>query len=164
MRYFKVTNKFEKHGDIQYNTGIIEDLKGDYEADIHDVSTGIFFGEATNILRFILHGIWVREVHILPDSYVASGKRMLNVEYKAKKIKFGKRRPLWSASTANFLKTAGADIHTGNDYYLYNAVGKRKYKLVEYLLKNDSKVNPYILQWAISNKDTQMIKLLNLYV
>jgi hypothetical protein len=80
-KFYKITNKEEKHFDFQYKDGL--------NIDIHEFNPtdeceqgGLYFTELNNIKYYFEFGIWIREV-ILPDDaqiYVE------NKKYKADKF------------------------------------------------------------------------------
>lgn len=62
MKFYKITNKEEKHYDMQYKDGLNEDVLPFYPEG-NCVAGGIYFSRE-DILAFLEYGCWLREVSL----------------------------------------------------------------------------------------------------
>jgi len=106
MKYYVITEHDEKYLGLQYHTGLLEDLHP---------STGhrIWFSPVTNVLAYIDHGHWIREVFI-PDGEEISKYQYGSSCYSAYRVILGERERI-TLDVIKRLVNEGADIHAGNE-------------------------------------------------
>jgi hypothetical protein len=88
-KFYKICNKNENHFGYKYRTGLNIDI---HKFDPTNECIGLYFSDLNNIARFLVYGIWIREV-ILPDDALI---RIHNEkeQYKTNKFYLGDRIPL----------------------------------------------------------------------
>ena len=108
-KFFKITNEEECHYGFQYKTGL-NTLIEPFTDVGHCVPGGLYFTDNFNILRFLDHGIYLRQVLLPVDDIdlktVADG----NNKWRSNKIILGTRYDLDNVDTYKYLESVGTSI------------------------------------------------------
>lgn len=146
-KYLKITNIDEFHNGLQYETGIVEDIRpfnSNKYIDYIDAG-GIYFTTAEYIPLYlnvfgpktkITLGYWVREVEVPYGATVSAGM----TSWKASKLRFCNKRPLWNIETWDWLEILGADRHAYDEYPLRSVSQYGLTDIADYFLKG-AKIN-----------------------
>ena len=137
MRFYKITNEDECHNGLQYHDGLNVDLVPWYPHGSCQPG-GIYFSRE-DILAFIDHGPWIREVTLPPDARVYKDPREPH-KWKADKVILGPRRKI-DVDVVRELIAEGADIHVCEDWSLRIAAARGHTKIVRMLLDADADVH-----------------------
>ena len=159
MNYYKITNQYERHHNLQYHTGLnVDCLPFRPSGDCED--GGIYFARR-DILAFLFKGPWLRMVTIPDDAQV-----YLNPDppekWKADKVILGPRKKI----TLNVIKRLikeGADIHADNDAALKHAACNGQTETVKMLLNHGADIHAddnSALKHAACNGHTETVKML----
>ena len=156
MKYYKITNKEERHHGLQYHDGEVTDIlpfnpKGDCQ------SGGIYFARE-DILAFLEYGPWIREVTPIGEVYENPG---LPKKWKAHKVVLGPRRKI-TLEIIKELIDEGAYPKADDSRALREAARNGHLELVKFLLPlSDPKAfNSSALRWAARNGHLEIVKLL----
>ncbi|AVL95253.1 ankyrin repeat protein [Moumouvirus australiensis] len=165
--YFKITNEHEIHHNHKYETGL-NILDGEFNEIGSCVSGRLYFCKPKHILKYIEHGIYLREVFIDPTHL----KNTNNLELKcikdddkfgANMIYLGQRYNLSDPKTFQFLESLGVNISQNTSRILYWASEKGFIDIIEYLINSgiDHKVdNEYSLRLACKHGHFNLVKYL----
>jgi len=159
MKFYKITNKEEKHYEMQYKTGLNTDIikfnpSGDCETG------GIYFSRE-HILAFLEYGCWIREV-VIPDGMEIYRNPGDPIKWKAHQVILKKRYKI-TAKKIEQLILDGADVHADNDCALRWASESGHLNVVKVLLEAGADVhvnNDYALIWASSRGHLGVVKVL----
>jgi len=159
MKFYKITNKEEKHYEMQYKTGLNTDIikfnpSGDCE------SGGIYFSRE-HILAFLEYGCWIREV-VIPDDVKIYRNPGDPIKWKAHQVILKKRYKI-TAKKIEQLILEGADVHADNDCALRWASENGHLNLVKVLLENGADVHAKddcALMRASNNGHLDVVKVL----
>ena len=159
MKFYKITNKEEKHYEMQYKTGLNTDIikfnpSGDCETG------GIYFSRE-HILAFLEYGCWIREV-VIPDGMEIYRNPGDPIKWKAHQVILKKRYKI-TAKKIEQLILEGADVHANNDCALRWASENGHLDVVKVLLKNGADVHikdDCALRWASRYGYLDVVKVL----
>jgi hypothetical protein len=160
--YLKITNQEENHNDLQYHTGLVEDIIP-FQREGSCVAGGIYYTTQEYICGFLGYGIWLREVTIPEDAeYV---KDPGGDKWRANKVILGERKDLRKVETWRWLvEECNADIHVLNENALRWASNNGRLEVVKYLVEKchaDIHVdNEYAVRWASGNGHIEVVKYL----
>lgn len=159
--YYKITNQNELHGGIQYKTGVVKDPKF-FDSNINSGANGIFFSDE-NILAYSCHGIWVRKINIPVDAIMVSGYPNGSTlrEYKANKLCFGKKMPLWNAATLLHLNRIGVNVHVWDSAFFRAAIRKGYLDIVKCYIEKIGGVSNHAIEYGIF--DAEYNKKIEIY-
>lgn len=113
LKFYKITNRREKHHGFQYKTGLNIDINL-FNPEGECKSGGLYFSDEKNITSFLDIGIYFREVTICDDSkiYIEHGK------YKTYKFILGERH--YIEDLIKLLSIKSSDMrHKCHCYRLY---------------------------------------------
>ena len=160
-KFFKITNKQEKHYEFQYTDGL-NILKEPFAETGTCVPGGLYFTDADNIFRFLNYGVHLREITLPRNDpnfkIVKDGDK-----WRANKIILGKRYNLSEKETFEYLVSNGADIRAVDDWSLVWASGNGYLEVVKYLVLVGADIhamNNYSLIWASGNGYLEVVKYL----
>lgn len=160
--YFKITNKDEKHHNLQYKDGLIEDILpfvGNKNKSC--CAGGIYFSDEENILKFCDFGVWIRVVEIPKGAkYV---KDSSGDKWRANKLFFHPRKELFTLETFKWLETQGVNFHTESNLILNYLASRGHLELVKFIFEkgftvSDSVFSP--LDYAAMEGKLNVIKYL----
>lgn len=159
MKYYKITNEAERHNGMQYRDGLNVDIvpfnpSGDCEPG------GIYFSRE-DILAFLCHGPWLRDV-TLPDGEPVYENPGTPKKWKAHRVILGPRRRI-DANVIAELLIAGANVHASNDAAIQWAAANGHAEVVKMLLEAGADVHAFddcALQCAAANGHTKVVKML----
>ena len=155
MKYYKITNKDEKHNGMQYKTGLNVDIlpfnpKGNCEPG------GIYFSRE-DILAFLDYGCWIREVKLPKDAQVYENPDKPK-KWKANKVILGCKYKI-TAKKIQQLIDEGANAND-SDAIKWAAVNGHL-EIVKVLIKNGCNANNYAaLRYATKNGHLEIVKVL----
>ena len=159
MKYYKITNKEEKHNGLQYQDGLIVDPVP-FNPTGNCETGGIYFA-SEDIFAFLDYGPWLREVTLPADVQVYENPGE-PTKWKADKVFLGSRREI-NAQVIKKLIEEGANVHAGNDYALRYASENGHTQVVKLLLEHGANVHvydDYALREASECGHTDIVKLL----
>jgi len=158
MKYYKILNKYEYHNDLQYKTGLNEDIlpfdpSGDCEPG------GIYFSRE-DIFAFLDWGPWIREV-TLPEGEPIYENPGLPKKFKAHRVILGEGRKI-DLDVIKELISEGADPKASYSLALRCASENGHTEIVKLLIPvSDPKVfRSTALRLAASNGHIEIVKLL----
>ena len=161
-RYFKITNKDEKHNGYQYVDGL-NILDKPFEKYGSCVPGGLYFTDIQHIFEFLNYGVHLREVSLPTDDkdfeMVVDEKN----KYRANKIILGKRLDLSDAETFKYLVKNGVDIKAGDNFAVRWASIYGHLDVVKYLVENGADIkadNNYAVSWASINGHFDVVNYL----
>lgn len=115
--YYKITNKNENHRGFVYKTGLNKLDKPFAKKDQGDcVAGGLYFTDKTHLHFWYDFGVNIREVAVPVDAQFVK----LFGKYRADKIVFKKKHPLYSVSTVELFKLKITNTYVRK--YLHNSV------------------------------------------
>ena len=158
MKYYKILNKEEKHYDMQYKTGLNTDIlpfnpTGDCQAG------GIYFASC-DILGFLEHGNYIREVTLLGNEEVYENPGF-PTKYKAHSVILGRKRRITKKVISELLDE-GANIHANDDLALHWASDNGNFEIVKLLLDKGANIhanNDQAFRSASYNGHLEIVKL-----
>jgi len=158
MKYYKILNEEEYHNGLQYKTGLnVDPLSFNPSGDC--TPGGIYFSRE-DILAFLNHGPWIREVVIPEDAQVYEnlGKPK---KWKANKVVLRERERI-DINVIKRLIKEGANPKAGNSYALIWAAVNGHTEIVKLLIpvSNPKANDSAALRWAAINGHTEIVKLL----
>ena len=130
MKFYKILNEDECHQGMQYKTGLNTDILP-FNPSGNCEDGGIYFARE-DILAFLHHGPWVREVALPEGEEVYENPRSPK-KWKAHKVILGERKRWSDIEVFKGLVEDGADIHVDNDFALQWAAYYGHLKVVKYL-------------------------------
>ena len=159
-KFFKITNKEEKHHGFQYTDGL-NILQQPFTEIGSCVPGGLYVTDIDNILQFLDYGIYLREITLPlddPDFKIVKDDN----KWRANKIILGKRYNLCEKETFEYLVSLGADIR--NDYNALMYASFYGYlDVIKYLVSigADIHVNDdFPLRWVSKNGHLDAVKYL----
>lgn len=165
IKYFKITNKYEKHHDYQYQDGL-NIFNGKFNDNPKDEcgSGGLYVTNLKYIHLYYGYGIWLREV-ILPteDSDFKMVKILNGVKYRVNKLILGKQYKLWDPDTIIKFKLPITEFFLDVIFHTRNVSFLKKW--IDYKLPFIHSDN--ILDVSLKNLDENMLKIVrnhNLYM
>ena len=159
MKFYKITNKNEKHNGMQYKTGLNVDVMP-FNPIGNCENGGIYFSRE-DIMAFLGYGCWIREV-IIPKGEKVYENPGIPKKWKAHRIILGRRRKI-TAKVIKELIDEGADVHAGDDYVLRLASENGRVEVVKMLLEAGANVHARddeALRWACKNGHVEVVKML----
>ena len=160
-KFFKITNKKEKHHGFQYTDGL-NILKEPFAETGSCVPGGLYFTDANNIFEFLDFGVYLREITLPlddPDFKIVTD----NTKWRANKIILGKRYNLWERETFEYLVSVGADVHVDNDFAIRYASEEGHLDVVKYLVSIGADIhadNNYAVRHASEEGHLEVVKYL----
>ena len=139
-KFFKITNKEEKHHGFQYTNGL-NILKEPFAETGSCVPGGLYFADITSILQFLNYGVYLREITLPlndPDFKIVKD----NNKWRANKIILGKKYNLWEKETFEYLVSVGADVHADINFAVRLASEKGYLDVVKYLVELGEQGSP----------------------
>ena len=130
MKYYTIFSEDERHYGMKYVTGLNTDIKP-FNPSGDCISGGIYFSRE-DILAFLSHGLWLRDV-TLPDGEPVYENPDSPRKWKAHRVILGKRRKI-TTKVIRELIAAGADVHANDDAALRWAAGRGHEEIVKLLI------------------------------
>lgn len=163
-KYFKITNEKENHHGFQYKNGL-NLLLGKFNENPKDscCEGGMYFTDAKNILKFLDHGIYLREVYLPLNPDLKMIKDKTGNKWRANMIILGERYELSNVETFKMLIESGANIHDDDDYVLRWSAFNGHVKVVRFLIKSGADIHAqydYALRLGALNGHLEVVRLL----
>jgi len=158
MHFYKITNKEEKHQNMQYKTGLNVDILpfnpyGDCE------SGGIYFAKE-DILAFLWYGSWIRRVTIPKDARVYENPGSPK-KWKADKVILGRKYKI-TGKVIERLLSEGADPKVDNSSGLRCVLKRNQSEIAKVLLplRDPNAIDCHSLYLAVVHGHLEIVKLL----
>jgi hypothetical protein len=158
MRYWKITNKEERHHYLQYKDGLNVDI-----VPFNPIGScepgGIYFA-SKDIFRFIDYGPWIREVFLPEDARVYKNPGIPE-KWKADKVILGLRREWCDVEVLKELIEYGCD--PTDNFVIRLAAENGHLDVVKYLHSIGCDPTGYdnlAIRWAAENGHIEVVEFL----
>jgi hypothetical protein len=160
MRYWKITNKEERHYRMQYKDGLNVDILP-FNPSGNCRKGGIYFA-SKDIFGFLSYGPWIREVFLPEDVRIYENPGEIK-KWKADKVILGHRRKWCDVKVLKELIEYGCDPTAFNNYAIRLAAENGHLEVVKYLysIGCDPTVDDnYAILLAAKNGHLEVVKYL----
>lgn len=157
-KFFKITNREEKHHEFQYHTGL-NVLKENFKQSGSCVSGGLYFSDLNHICGFLGYGVYLREVTLPFEDNDFQIVADSNDKWRANKIILGKRFDLDKIGTFKYLVELGASVASLEPAVLYAFV-RGYFDIVVYFVKIGCSLKSchnHVLEWACKHDYVDVI-------